>query len=88
MVHEHGPHLYFADVELHVAQFLNGDVARQFFQSDWKEGAFHLRAKRGGETLTRAFVTKNADIVLGIVGRDKKWKSLNVIPMGVREQQR
>ena len=88
MIHEHGLHADFADVKFHVAQFLDADVAGQFLQSHGKIGALHLRAERGRESLPRALVAENPDLIHGIVSRDKKRKTLDMIPMRVREQQR
>src|SRR6266850_6828497 len=76
-----------ANVEAGFFELLDFDVGGDFFQSNGKEGAFHLAGKNICQSVTRAFVTKNAQMVLWLVNGKEKRKALDMIPMGVGEEQ-
>ena len=63
------------------------DFSRQIVERDWKKWGRHLPFQYFPETAIGAVVTKNANLVLVVVGRDEKRKSLNVIPVDVSNQQ-
>ena len=80
--HEHG-----ADVKIEVFEFFDFDVAGQFIEGNGEISAFHLAGEGGDESFARAFATEDAQTALGVVNRTKERQSLNMIPMGMREEQ-
>ena len=87
MIQEAGVHLHFADREFHPLEFLDLDRARQVFPAHGKKRHFHLGGENGGEAGARTFESQNAERVLGFVSGKKKRESLDVVPMGVGQEQ-
>ena len=87
MIGHAGGDLDGADVEVGFFKFFDFDVGGDFFQSNGKEWAFHLAGENVCEAVARSFVTEYAKMVLFLVDGKKKWKALDMIPMGVREKQ-
>src|SRR5690242_13425556 len=79
--------LYFADGELRLLQFLDDDCARHVAKADREKRRFHLRRQGGGETGLGALIAEDAERVLLLVGRQKKGKALDVVPMKMRDKQ-
>ena len=76
-----------SNVKVQVFKFLNFHVAGHFLQTDGEKGAFHLLRQHVLQAMARAFVTQDAQLIARFVHRQKKWQPLNVVPMGVRQEQ-
>src|SRR5712691_232241 len=79
--------MHFADFEIHRLKLFDFDLSRQIVERDRKEGGCHLTLENLAQTAARSIVTENLDLVLVVVGRYKKRKSLNVVPMNVGNKQ-
>ena len=55
-----------AEIELHVGQFFEGQVARHLVKPDGKERALHLLEERAAQSVHGAFVAENANVHLRI----------------------
>src|SRR5262249_25558554 len=86
VIHESRSDADVAYRELHLFQFRDLDRAGKILPADREKRHFHLCGQNGGETGARPFISQNANLVLGFVGREKKLQPLNVIPMGVRQK--
>src|SRR3954471_5528010 len=88
MIREFGAHVNFADRKLHLLQFFDRDIAGQILQADREEGSLHLSGENRREPGERAFIPKDAYEILVLVGGKKERQPLDVVPMGVRDQER
>src|SRR5436853_5935040 len=88
MVGQLGLNGYAADFEGHLFEFADENVAGELVKFDREIGAFHLLGEHAGQALFSSFVAEKADLVLRIVGWLKKWKTLDVVPMSVRDEDR
>ena len=77
-----------ADGEIKIAQFFDLDVAGQFRERHGEIGAFHLAGEGGFQTFARAFAAENAQAAAGFVNRGKERQALDVIPVGVGNEER
>jgi len=71
-----------------VTQILDDDRAGQIAKADGKERAFHLAGEQLGQAVPGALRAIDLDPIVGLVGRLEEGESLNVIPVGVGEEQR
>ena len=76
-----------ADGEIEVAQFLNLDVAGELGEGDGKVGAFHLAGEGGFEAGAGAFAAEDAEAAAGFVEGGKEGQALDVIPVGVGDEE-
>ena len=81
-------HRHLADRELHLLQLFDRDVAREVLQTDGEKRCLHLPRQDRRQTNARTFITEDADLVLPVVGGEKKWQALDVIPVRVRDEER
>src|SRR5713101_2588387 len=79
--------MHFADFEIHRLKLFDFDLSRQIVERDRKEGGCHLTLENLAQTAARSIVAEDPDLVLVVVGRYEKRKSLNVIPMNVGNKQ-
>ena len=86
MIGQFSLHIDCANLKSHLFEFFYENIARQPFEFDWEIGAFHLLGEDTGQALFCSFVAEELNLVLRIVGRLKKGKALNVIPMGVSNE--
>ena len=63
-----------------------GEVRRHLVEADGKEGGLHLLEERAAQSMNGAFVTKNANVDLRMIRRDEEGKSLDVVPVGVADE--
>src|SRR5262249_41293794 len=63
-------------------------MRRDLIESDGEKCALHLLEKRGAQSVDGAFISKNANIYPRIIGGDEEWEALDVIPMGMGDQDR
>src|SRR5688572_25782001 len=75
------------DVEAHLLQLLDDDVARHLLEGDRKVWALHLPGERGRQAVARAFVAADVNAIARIVGGKEKWKALDMIPMRVGDEE-
>ena len=80
-------HPHRADVEAHFLEFLDADVGRHFAQANREERAFHLAGQHDFQAVPRAFVAEDAQVVLRLIDGQKERQALDVVPVGMREQQ-
>src|SRR5437763_905742 len=86
MIREHRSHLHRTEIELHIVEFLKGEMRRHLVQPDGKERALHLLEKRAAQSVHCAFVTEDAHVDLRMISRDEKREALDVVPMRVRDE--
>src|SRR5260370_25809572 len=87
MIHESRTDMHFADLEIHCLKLFDFDVSRQIVERDGKERRCHLAFQNLTHAEVGAVVPKNADLILVVVGRHEKRKTLNVVPMNVCDKQ-
>src|SRR5258706_15340995 len=73
----------FADIELHVLELGNNDVAGQLLQRYGEIRALHLVREYPRQTSPSSFVAQHTNAILWIVGRQEERKPLDVVPMRV-----
>ena len=76
-----------ADAEGGLFEFFDKDIGGDFLKADREEGAFHLAGENVDEAVACAFVAEDAEAVLLLIDREKKWQALDVVPMGVGEKE-
>ena len=62
-------------------------LAGHFAQANREERAFHLAGQHDFEAVARAFVPEDAQVVLRLIDGQKERQALDVVPVGVRQQQ-
>src|SRR2546430_1608829 len=87
MIGDAGLDAHSADVKTALVKLLNPDIGGHFAQADREERAFHLAGEDIIQSVARAFVSENAQLVVRVVNGQKKWQTLDVVPMRVGEQQ-
>jgi len=75
------------DIEIKILNLLDLDIAGQIGKMDRKISAFHLTRQSADQTLAGAFTSQNFQATARIVNRPKKRQSLNMIPMGVGNEE-
>ncbi len=76
-----------ADGEIEIAQFLDVNVAGQFGERHGEIGAFHLTGEGGDEAFVRAFAAEDAEAAAGFINGRKEGQALDVIPVGVGNEE-
>src|SRR5262245_4614390 len=88
MIHKGYVNVQFAERELHLVQFVDVHSGGEFTHRDRKERRFHRLRHNLAECRPGSVKPENADFVFGIVRRLKKWEALDVVPVGMSNQQR
>ena len=88
MIYERRVNVQFAEGELHLVQFVDIHFRGELAHGDWKERRLHRLGHDLAECRPGTIKTENADFVFGIVRGLKERKALDVVPMGVGDQQR
>src|SRR5439155_3087943 len=80
------PHVPYGEAQ--PLELLDLEVRRELAQIDRENRAFHLAGQDILQPMPRAFITQDAQMVLRLIRWQEKRQALNVVPMGVRQQQR
>src|SRR4029453_11160376 len=88
MIHEGYVNVQFAERELHLVQFVDIHSGGEFTHRYRKERRFHRLRHNLAKCRPGSVKTENTDFVFRIVRRLKKWKALDVVPVGMSNQQR
>src|SRR5882724_325767 len=88
MIHKSRTHLHFANRKRHFAQFLDFNLSGQLTHGDREEWRLHRLGEDLRERGARFVETEDTDLVFWIVSGSKKRETLNVVPMGVCNQER
>src|ERR1700757_4143259 len=88
MIHERRTNVHFTQRELHLAQFVDVHLRGEFTHRDGKEWRPHRLRHYSAEGGPGAGKTQNANFVFRIVCGLKEWESLDVVPVGMSNQQR
>lgn len=86
VIGEGGLHQDTADAELGLAEFADVDVAGHFAEGDREVRAFHLGGEGGQEAAAGPFVAEDPHLVVRVVGRNEERESLDMIPVGVGDE--
>ena len=88
MIYEGRVDIQFAEREFHFVQLVDVHSRGKFTHRNRKKRRSHWLGHDLAKRRPRAIKTENANLVFGIVGRFKKWKALDVVPVGMGNQQR
>ena len=87
MIGKPGLHLHLSDTEAQLFEFLDLNVGRHLAKANREKRALHLAGQDTIQAMASAFIAKDAQMVLRLIHGQKKRQPLDVIPMGVRQQQ-
>src|SRR6516162_4936854 len=87
MIYERRVNVQFTEREFHLVQFVDVHSRGELTHRDWKERRPHWLHHDLAERRPGAIKTEDAYFVFGIVGRLKKWEPLNVVPVGMSNEQ-
>src|SRR4051812_47442602 len=76
-----------ADRKLHLLQLPDFDSPGEISPTHRKERQFHLGGENGGEPVARALIAEDLDRILGLVSREKKRQTLDVVPVRMGKEQ-
>ena len=86
MIHLLRAHPHAVDFVGTFAQIFIADASRQLVQLHGKIVVLHLTRQHIAQRQMRAFRTVDLEAIIGLKERRKKWKALNMVPMGVRQE--
>jgi hypothetical protein len=87
MIQESCAHPHFADRKFHLFELFDLNGSSQIAPVHRKKWNLHLSGQNSGEAGAGTLISQNANGVLGFVCGKKKRKSLNMVPVGVSQQQ-
>ena len=88
MIGEEGFDTKGADGKIHFFELFNFEICRQLAQFYREKWALHLPGQNTFQALFRAFITQDAQMILGPVSGKEKGQSLDVVPMRMGQEQR